>query len=124
VKPDVALSRYETFHPVPQCWGRDAHTLQLYAGRLNGYAFWEEDAMHGYILLYHHTIMDLALDPHADAAQVGSALLQRAAAETKEALRLDRVAAHDPIYAVLQQAGLAPHESHIQLGQHIIKRSG
>jgi GNAT superfamily N-acetyltransferase len=124
VKPDVALSRYETFHPVPQCWQRDAHTLQLYAGRLSGYAFWEEDSIQGYLLLYHHTIMDLALDPHVDPVRVGNALLQRAAAESKEALRIDRVPAHDPIHAVLEQAGLTSRESHVLMGQHIVKRSG
>ncbi|MGH8071382.1 MAG: GNAT family N-acetyltransferase [Candidatus Entotheonellia bacterium] len=124
VKPDVALSRYESFHLTSQCWERDAYTLQLYAGRLSGYAFWEEDNIQGYLLLYHQTIMDLALDPHADPIRVGTALLQRAAGDVKEALRIDKVAAQDPIRAVLEQAGLTPRESHVHMGQHIIKRSG
>jgi GNAT superfamily N-acetyltransferase len=124
VKPDVALSRYESFHPIPQCWEHDAYTLQLYAGRLSGYAFWEEDSIHGYLLLHHHLIMDLALDPHADPIRVGTALLQRAAVDVKEALHIDKVAAQDPIRAVLEQAGLTPRESHVHMGQHIIKRSG
>jgi GNAT superfamily N-acetyltransferase len=124
VKPDVALSRYEAFHPVPQCWERDAHTLQLYAGRLSGYAFWEEENIHGYLLLYHHTIMDLALDPHADPGRVGSALLQRAAADLKAVLRIDKVAAQDPARVVLEQAGLTPRASHLHMGQHITKRNG
>ena len=85
VKPDVALSRYEILSPSAQCWERDAYTLQLYAGRLSGYAFWEEDNIHGYLLLHHQTIMDLALDPHADPIRVGTALLQRAAVDVKEA---------------------------------------
>jgi GNAT superfamily N-acetyltransferase len=124
VKPDVALSRYESFHPFPQCWERDAYTLQLYAGRLSGYAFWEEDNIHGYLLLHHQTIMDLALDPHADPIRVGSALLQRAAVDVKEALHIDKVAAQDPVRPVFEQAGLTPRESHVHMGQHIIKRSG
>jgi ribosomal protein S18 acetylase RimI-like enzyme len=124
VKPDVALSRYETFHPVPRCWQRDAHTLQLYAGRLTGYAFWEGENIHGYLLLYHHTIMDLALDPHTDPVRVGTALLQRAAADVREELRIDKVAIQDPAHAVLEQAGLTPRESHVHLGQHITKHSG
>jgi GNAT superfamily N-acetyltransferase len=124
VKPDVALSRYESFHLTSQCWERDAYTLQLYAGRLSGYAFWEEETIQGYLLLYHHTIMDLALDPHADPIRVGTALLQRAAGDVREALRIDKVAAQDPIRAVLEQAGLTPRESHVHMGQHIIKRSG
>jgi GNAT superfamily N-acetyltransferase len=124
VKPDVALSRYETFHPFPQCWERDAYTLQLYAGRLSGYAFWEGDNILGYLLLYHDTIMDLAVDPHADAFRVGTALLQRAAVDVKEALHIDKVAAQDPVRTVLEQAGLTPRESHVHMGQHIIKRSG
>jgi GNAT superfamily N-acetyltransferase len=124
VKPDVALSRYEAFHPMPQCWERDAYTLQLYAGRLSGYAFWEQDNIYGYLLLYQHIIMDLALDPHADPIRVGTALLQRAAVDVKEALRIDKVAAQDPVRAVLEQAGLTPRESHVHMGQHIIKRSG
>ena len=124
VKPDVALSRYESFHLTSQCWERDAYTLQLYAGRLSGYAFWEEDNIQGYLLLYHQTIMDLALDPHADPTRVGTALLQRAAGDVKEALRIDKVAAQDPIRAILEQAGLTPRESHVHMGQHIIKRSG
>jgi GNAT superfamily N-acetyltransferase len=124
VKPDVALSRYESFHPIPQCWERDAYTLQLYAGRLSGYAFWEQDNIRGYLLLHHSMIMDLALDPHADPIRVGMALLQRAAVDVKEALRIDKVAAQDPVRAALEQAGLTPHESHVHMGQHIIKRSG
>jgi GNAT superfamily N-acetyltransferase len=124
VKPDVALSRYESFHPNSQCWERDAYTLQLYAGRLSGYAFWEEDNLHGYLLLHHQTIMDFAIDPHADLMRVGTALLQRAAVEVKEPLHIDKVSAQDPIRAVLEQAGLTPHESHVHMGQHIIKRGG
>jgi GNAT superfamily N-acetyltransferase len=124
IKPDVALSRYESFHPTPQCWERDAYTLQLYAGRLSGYAFWQEDNLLGYLLLHHQTIMDLALDPHADPVRVGMALLQRAAVDVKEALHIDKLAAQDPVRAALEQSGLTPHESHIHMGQHIIKRSG
>lgn len=124
VKPDVALSRYESLHLMPQCWERDAHTLQLYAGRLSGYAFWEEDNIHGYLLLYQHTIMDLALDPHADPIRVGTALLQRAAIDVQEALHMDKVAAQDPVGAVLEQAGLTPRESHVHMGQHITKKTG
>ena len=52
---------------------------QLYAGRLSGYAFWEQDNIQGYLLLHHSIIMDFALDPHADPIRVGTALLQRAA---------------------------------------------
>lgn len=124
IKPDVALSRYESFHPVPQCWERDAYTLQLYAGRLSGYAFWEEENIRGYILLYHHTIMDLALDPQADAVRVGTALLQRAAMDVKEGLSIDKVAAQDPARAILEQAGLTPRASHLHMGQYIARRSG
>jgi GNAT superfamily N-acetyltransferase len=124
VKPEVALRRYGPFHSMPQCWERDAYTLQLYAGRLSGYAFWEEDDIHGYLLRYHQTIMDLALAPHADAFRVGTALLQRAAVDVKGALHIDKVAAQDPVRAVLEQAGLTPHESHVHMGQHIITRSG
>lgn len=124
VKPDVALSRYESFHLAPQCWERDAYTLRLYAGRLSGYAFWEEDNIHGYLLRYHHIIMDLALDPHADPMRVGTALLQRAAIDVPEGLRIDKVAAQDPVRSVLERTGLTPRESHIHLGQHISKRSG
>lgn len=124
VKPDVALSRYEPFHPGPQCWERDAHTLQLYAGRLTGYAFWEGDTMCGYILLHRDAIMDLALDPHVDPIRVGSALLHCAAAEMHETLHMDKVATQDPARLVLEQAGLSPRPSHIHLGQQITKRSG
>jgi len=124
VKPDVALSRYESFHPQAQCWERDAYTLQLYAGRLSGYAFWEEDNLHGYLLLHQHTIMDFALYPHVDPMRVGTALLQRAAVDVKDALHIDKVLAHDPLCAVLERAGLTPRESHVHMGQHIIKRGG
>jgi GNAT superfamily N-acetyltransferase len=124
VKPDVALSRYEAFHPEPQCWERDAHTLQLYAGRLTGYAFWEGENIYGYLLLYHHTIMDFAFDPHADPARVGTALLQRVAADVREVLRIDKVAAQDPARTVLEQAGFTPRESHVHMGRHVTKSSG
>jgi ribosomal protein S18 acetylase RimI-like enzyme len=124
VKPDVALSRYEAFHPVPQCWERDAYTLQLYAGRLTGHAFWEEENIRGYILLHHTTVMDLAVDPHVDPVRVGSALLQRASADVQEAFCINKVAAHDPMRATLEQAGLASRESHVHMGLQIVKRGG
>ncbi|MBI3327350.1 MAG: GNAT family N-acetyltransferase, partial [Nitrospinae bacterium] len=63
VKPEVALGRYEPFHPVSQCWERDAHTLQLSAGHLRGHAFWEGETILGYILQQNATVMDLAIDP-------------------------------------------------------------
>ena len=122
VKPDVALSRYETFHSVPQCWERDALTLQLYAGRLAGHAYWEEETLRGYILLHHHIVMDLAIAPQADALRVGTALLQRAAADLQEALHIDKVAADDPIREVLEYAGLTSRPTHIHLGLHIAKK--
>jgi hypothetical protein len=68
--------------------------------------------------------MDLALDPHADPIWVGTALLQRAAVDVPEALHIDKVAAQDPARAVLEHAGLAARESHVHMGQHIIKKSG
>jgi GNAT superfamily N-acetyltransferase len=122
VKPDVALARYESFHPVPQCWERDAHTLQLYAGRLTGYAFWEEEAILGYILLHHATVMDLAIEPHADPLRIGTALLARAAAETNGSLRMEKVPEQDPMRPVLEQAGLTPRQTHFHLGQRIMKK--
>jgi ribosomal protein S18 acetylase RimI-like enzyme len=124
VKPDVALSRYEYFHPTAQCWEHDAHTLQLYAGRLTGHAFWEADNIRGYILRHHTTVMDLAIDPHVDLVRVGTALLQRAAADVQEALRMDKVAAHDPVRAILEQAGFTPRESYAHMGLQIAKRGG
>jgi hypothetical protein len=124
VKPEVALSRYESFHPVAQCWERDAHTLQLYAGRLTGHAFWEEENIRGYILLHDTTVMDLAVDPHADPVRVGTALLQRASADVQEAFCINKVAAHDPMRATLEQAGLASRESHVLMGLQIVKRGG
>lgn len=122
VKPDVALTRYETFHTVPQCWERDAHTLQLYAGRLTGYAYWEEETIRGYILLHHNAVVDLAIDPHADALRVGTALLQRAAADWPEALVIDKVAADDPVRVVLEHAGLTSRPTHIHFGLRVAKK--
>jgi ribosomal protein S18 acetylase RimI-like enzyme len=124
VKPDVALSRYEAFHTVQQCWERDAHTLQLYAGRLTGYAYWEEETIRGYILLHQNAVMDLAIDPQADALRIGTTLLQRAAADRPEALSIDKVAADDPVRAVLEHAGLTSQPTHVHLGQHIAKPRG
>ena len=47
--------------------------------------------IHGYLLLHHHIIMDLALDPHVDPIPVGTVLLQRAAADVKEALHIEAI---------------------------------
>jgi len=61
VHPDearCALSRYESFHPhSPVLGARCLYTAAL-CGRLSGYAFWEQDNIHGYLLLHHHIIMD------------------------------------------------------------------
>jgi GNAT superfamily N-acetyltransferase len=122
VKSDVALSRYEAFHTAQQCWERDAHTLQLYAGRLTGHAYWEGEAIRGYILLHQHTVMDLAIASQADMLRIGTVLLQRAAADLHEALVFAKVAAADPLCTVLEQAGLTARQTHIHLGQHIAKK--
>lgn len=123
VKPDVALTRYEPFHPLAQCWERDAYTLHLYAGRLTGHAFWEGETIQGYLLRHHDAVLDLAIDPHVDPVRVGAALLQRAAAEVKGALHIEKVPAQDPVRAVLERVGLTPQETHVQLGQQIAKKS-
>ncbi|MBI3326528.1 MAG: GNAT family N-acetyltransferase [Nitrospinae bacterium] len=124
VKLALALNRYEPFHPVSQCWERDAHTLQLYGGRLTGYALWEGETMLGYILLDGDTVMDLAIDPHADPLRVGTPLLARGAADVGGPLRMDKVPDEDPTRAVLEHAGLAPRASHVHLGQQITKKGG
>jgi hypothetical protein len=73
-------------------------------------------------LLYQNAIMDLAIDPQADAVRIGTALLQRAAADLQGALYINKVAADDPVRAVLEQAGLTSRSTHIHLGQHITKQ--
>jgi len=124
VQHDLALSRYEPLHPVSQCWERDAHTLQLYGGRLTGYAFWEEETMLGYILLDGDTVMDLAIDPHADPLRVGPPLLARGVGDVGGTLRMHKVPDADPTRAVLAHAGLAARASHVHLGQQLTKKGG
>lgn len=124
VKPEVALTRYEPFHPVPQCWERDAHTLRLYGDRLTGQAFWEGEGIIGYILRQNATVMDLAIDPRADPFLIGTALLARAGEDEKAPLCMIKVPEDDPVRRVLEQAGLAPRESHVQLGLQITKKGG
>jgi len=57
VKPDVGLSRYDLFTSFPVLERRCLYTAAL-CRRLSGYAFWEQDNIHGYLLLHHHIIME------------------------------------------------------------------
>src|SRR5206468_7762537 len=69
------LAYYAPFHTTPACWERNAESLAGYGALPQGYAYYAQDTIQGYLIHWGNTILDLAIAPQADTEQVSAALL-------------------------------------------------
>jgi GNAT superfamily N-acetyltransferase len=113
------LAWYPQFHVSPACWERQAASLAGYGALPHGYAYREPGGVYGYVLHRGDTILDLAIDPQADAAHVSTALLGRLRAAGISRATLAKVPDVDPLCTVLERLGFTPSGSYLLMGQEL-----
>ena len=55
------LAYYAPFHTIPACWERKAESLAGYGTLPQGYAYYAQGTVQGYLIHRDNTILDLAL---------------------------------------------------------------
>jgi GNAT superfamily N-acetyltransferase len=116
--PDV-LAYYAPFHTIPACWERNAESLAGYGTLPQGYAYYAQGTVQGYLIHRDNTILDLALAPQADAQQVSAALLGRMRAAGCTHATLAKVPEGEPIVPVLARLGFTPTADYLLMGQDL-----
>jgi ribosomal protein S18 acetylase RimI-like enzyme len=119
VPPPDLLAYYAPFHTTPACWERSAESLAGYGTLPQGYAYYAEDTVQGYLIHRDNTVLDLALAPHADAEQVSAALLGRMRAAGWTHATLAKVPEGEPIAPVLARLGFTPAADYLLMGQDL-----
>ena len=119
VSPPDLLAYYAPFHTIPACWERNAETLAGYGTRPQGYAYYAQDMVQGYLIHRDNTILDLALAPQADAQQVSAALLGRMRAAGCTYATLAKVPEGESIVPVLARLGFTPTADYLLMGQDL-----
>jgi hypothetical protein len=113
------LTYYAPFHALPACWERNAVSLAGYGALPQSYAYYAQNTVQGYLLHWDHTILDLAMAPHADAEQVSRALLCRMRAAGYAHATIAKVPEGEPIGPVLEHLGFTPVQDHLLMGQEL-----
>jgi len=116
--PDL-LAHYTQFHTTPACWERKAESLAGYGALPQGYAYYAQDTVQGYLIYWHSTILDLAMAPQADAEQVSAALLSRMWTAGIVHATLAKVPEGESIGPVLTRLGFTPVRDYLLMGQEL-----
>jgi GNAT superfamily N-acetyltransferase len=119
VAPPDLLAYYAPFHTTPACWERNAESLAGYGALPQGYAYYAQGTVQGYLIHRDDTILDLALAPQADAQQVSTALLGCMHAAGWTHATLAKVPEGEPIGLVLARLGFTPTADYLLLGQDL-----
>ena len=119
VPPPDVLAYYAPFHTIPACWERNAESLAGYGTLPQGYAYYIQDTVQGYLIHRDDTILDLALAPQADARQVSAALLGRMRAAGWTHATLTKVPEGEPTGPVLARLGFTATADHLLMGQDL-----
>jgi ribosomal protein S18 acetylase RimI-like enzyme len=119
VSPPDVLAYYAPFHTTSACWERNAASLTGYGTLPQGYAYYDQDTVQGYLLHRDNTILDLALAPQADAQQVSAALLGRMHAAGYTHATLAKVPEDEPMVLVLARLGFTPTADYLLMGQDL-----
>jgi len=117
VPPPDLLAYYVPFHPTPACWERNAESLAGYGTLPQGYAYYAQGMVQGYLIHRDNTILDLALAPHADVEPVSAALLGRMRAAGSTYATLAKVPEDEPLGPVLARLGFTPTANYLLMGQ-------
>ena len=116
--PDL-LAYYAQFHTIPACWERNAESLAGYGVLPQGYAYYAQDTVQGYLIYRGNTILDLAITPQADAEQVSAALLSRMRAARVSHATLAKVPEGESIGPGLARLGFTPVRDYLLMGQEL-----
>jgi len=119
VPPPDVLAYYAPFHTTPACWERHVESLAGYGTLPQGYAYYTQSTVQGYLIHRDHTILDLAVAPQADAQQVSAALLGRMRAAGWTHATLAKVPEGEPIGPVLTRLGFTPTADYLLMGQDL-----
>jgi len=113
------LAHYVPFHTVSACWERHAESLAGYGALPQGYAYYVQGVVQGYLLHRDHTILDLASAPQADTEQVSAALLGRMRAAGLTHASLAKVPEGEPVGAAIERLGFSPTAHYLLMGQDL-----
>ncbi len=116
--PDL-LPYYPQFHTAPACWERNAESLAAYGALPQGYAYYAQDTIQGYLIHWGNTILDLTIAPQADAEQVSAALLGRMRSVGCTQATLTKIPEGEPIGPVLARLGFTPTADYLLMGQDL-----
>jgi ribosomal protein S18 acetylase RimI-like enzyme len=119
VPPSDLLAYYAPFHTTPACWERNTESLAGYGTLPQGYAYYFQGTVQGYLIHHGNSILDLALAPQADAEQVSAALLSHMYATGWTHATLAKVPEDEPIGAVLARLGFTPMADYLLMGQDL-----
>ena len=113
------LAYYAPFHTTPACWERNAESLAGYGTLPQGYAYYTQSMVQGYLIHRDTTILDLAIAPQADAEQVSMALLGRLHTVGYAHAILAKVPEGEPVGPVLRRLGFTPTADYLLMGQDL-----
>ena len=119
VPPPDVLAYYAPFHTTPACWERNAESLAGYGTLPQGYAYYAQGTVQGYLIHWGNTILDLALAPQVDAEQVSAALLGCMHAAGWTHATLAKVPEGESIGPVLVRLGFTPTADYLLMGQDL-----
>ena len=119
VPPTDLLAYYAPFHTAPACWERNAESLAGYGTLPQGYAYYAQDTVQGYLIHWGNTILDLAIAPQTDAEQVSAALLGRLHVAGCTHAAVAKVPEGEPMGPVLTRLGFTPTADYLLMGQEL-----
>ena len=119
VPPPDLLAYYAAFHTTPACWERNAESLAGYGTLPQGYAYYAQGTVQGYLIHRGNTILDLALAPQADAEQVSRLPYSAVCALPVGPSALAKVPEDEPIGSVLVRLGFTPTADYLLMGQDL-----
>jgi GNAT superfamily N-acetyltransferase len=119
VLPPDLLAYYTPFHTTPACWERNAESLAGYGTLPQGYAYYAQGTVQGYLIHRDNTILDLACAPQADVEQISAALLGHMCAAGWTHATLAKVPEGEPIGPVLVRLGFMPTVDYLLMGQDL-----
>ena len=116
--PDL-LAHYAQFHTIPTCWERHVASLTAYGALPQGYAYYAQDTVQGYLIHWNNTILDLAIAPQAEIEQVSAALLGHMQTAGIVHATLAKVPEGEPIGPTLARLGFTPVREYLLMGQEL-----
>jgi GNAT superfamily N-acetyltransferase len=119
VSPPDLLAYYAPFHTTPACWERNAESLAGYGALPQGYAYYAQGTVQGYLIHRDNIILDLAFAPQADAEQVSAALLGRMCTAGWTRAILAKVPEGESIGLVLEHLGFTSIADYLLMGQDL-----